>query len=56
MLWPEKRGSSCDWGRDGMPKDPKRTGTELFIVDNSDRDWKVANYLHDSYELSKGEA
>ena len=36
-----------------MPNDLKRTGTELFIVDNSDRDWKVANYLHDWCQLSR---
>lgn len=47
MLWAGKRGSSCDWGQDTMPRDQKRTGTEFLIVDNSDRDWKVANYLHE---------
>jgi len=28
------------------------SGTELFIVDNSDRDWKVLRYLHDWCQLS----
>jgi len=28
------------------------TGSELFIVDNSDRDWKVARYLRDWCRLS----
>jgi superfamily II DNA or RNA helicase len=36
---------------------PKRsstvTGSELFIVDNSDEDWKVLRYLHDWCQLSK---
>ena len=30
----------------------KPTGSELFIVDNSDRDWKVARYLRDWCRLS----
>ncbi len=25
----------------------KRKGTDLFIVDNSDSEWKVRDYLHD---------
>lgn len=36
---------------------PKRTsattGSELFIVDNSDEDWKAARYLYDWCQLSK---
>ena len=36
---------------------PKRTnpstGSELFIVDNSEDDWKVLRYLHDWCQLSK---
>ena len=31
-----------------------KAGSELFIVDNSDNDWKVLNYLHDWCQLSKG--
>ncbi|MFO8102107.1 MAG: helicase-related protein [Dehalococcoidia bacterium] len=31
----------------------KRPGSELFIVDNSDDDWKVRDYLHDWCQLSK---
>ncbi len=31
----------------------EKTGGELFIVDNSDYDWKVVRYLHDWCELSK---
>ncbi len=31
-----------------------KTGTELFIVDNSDTDWKVIHYLHDWCQLAKG--
>ena len=30
----------------------KTTGSDLFIVDNSDRDWKVVRYLHDWCRLS----
>lgn len=29
-----------------------KTGSELFIVDNSDQDWKVLKYLHDWCQLS----
>jgi superfamily II DNA or RNA helicase len=31
-----------------------RTGSELFIVDNSDDDWKAQRYLHDWCGLSRG--
>ena len=31
----------------------KKKGSELFIVDNSDQDWKVLNYLHDWCQLSE---
>jgi len=36
-----------------MPKRSSKTGSELFIVDNSDDDWKVARYLRDWCQLSK---
>jgi hypothetical protein len=37
-----------------MPKRiSARTGSELFIVDNSDEEWKVLRYLHDWCQLSK---
>ena len=36
-----------------MPKRTSQTGSELFIVDNSDEDWKVVRYLHDWCQLSK---
>ncbi len=36
-----------------MPNRTSRTGSELFIVDNSDEDWKVLRYLHDWCQLSK---
>ena len=32
---------------------PKQPGGDLFIVDNSDQDWKVRRYLHDWCELSR---
>lgn len=37
-----------------MPKRTSKTGGELFIVDNSDDDWKVLRYLRDWCDLSKG--
>lgn len=38
-----------------MPKRTSRTtGSELFIVDNSDDEWKVLRYLHDWCQLSRG--
>lgn len=36
-----------------MPKRTSSTGSELFIVDNSDNDWKVLRYLHDWCRISK---
>lgn len=30
----------------------KKTGNDLFIVDNSDDDWKVLNYLSEWAEIS----
>src|ERR1017187_4112906 len=36
-----------------MPDKTTNTGSELFIVDNSDADWKVLRYLHDWCQISK---
>lgn len=36
-----------------MPKRTSPTGSELFIVDNSDDDWKAVRYLRDWCQLSK---
>lgn len=36
-----------------MPKRTSQAGSELFIVDNSDEDWKVVRYLHDWCQISK---
>jgi superfamily II DNA or RNA helicase len=36
-----------------MPNRVSISGSELFIVDNSDQDWKVARYLHDWCQISK---
>jgi len=36
-----------------MPKRVSQTGSELFIVDNSEEDWKVVRYLHDWCQISK---
>ncbi|MEW6238074.1 MAG: helicase-related protein [Candidatus Omnitrophota bacterium] len=35
-----------------MPNKISKTGSELFIVDNSDADWKVQRYLSDWCEIS----
>src|SRR5829696_3235076 len=37
-----------------MPNKTSVTGSELFIVDNSDDDWKVLRYLHDWCQIAKG--
>ena len=37
-----------------MPTKRSLTGSELFIVDNSDEDWKVLRYLHDWCQIAKG--
>src|SRR2546421_12564583 len=37
-----------------MPSRTSKAGSELFIVDNSDEDWKVMRYLHDWCQISKG--
>ncbi len=34
-------------------RSPKKSGTDLFIIDNSDEDWKVSDYLHDWCQLSQ---
>jgi superfamily II DNA or RNA helicase len=36
-----------------MPSRTSKTGSELFIVDNSDAYWKVLRYLHDWCQLSR---
>jgi superfamily II DNA or RNA helicase len=36
-----------------MPQRSSPTGSELFIVDNSQEDWKVLRYLHDWCQLSQ---
>jgi hypothetical protein len=36
-----------------MPSRTSLTGCELFIVDNSDTDWKVPKFLHDWCRTSK---
>src|ERR1043166_5897749 len=36
-----------------MPNRTSKTGSELFIVDNSDVDWKVLRYLHEWCQISK---
>jgi HKD family nuclease len=36
-----------------VPSRTSVTGSELFIVDNSDEDWKVLRYLHDWCRISK---
>jgi superfamily II DNA or RNA helicase len=36
-----------------LPKRTSLSGSDLFIVDNSDEDWKVVRYLHDWCQLSR---
>jgi len=36
-----------------VPTRTSSTGSELFIVDNSDEEWKVQRYLHDWCQISK---
>jgi HKD family nuclease len=36
-----------------MPNRASKSGSELFIVDNSDVDWKVLRYLHDWCQISR---
>src|ERR1700680_3830658 len=36
-----------------MPNRTSKSGSDLFIVDNSDTDWKVLRYLHDWCQISK---
>ena len=36
----------------GMTKETAVSGSELFIVDNTDQDWKVLRYLHDWCQIS----
>src|SRR4051812_47927486 len=36
-----------------MPKRTSTSGSELFIVDNSDTDWKVLRYLHDWCQIAR---
>jgi len=35
-----------------MNSEKKLQGSDLFIVDNSDSDWKVKNYLHEWTDLA----
>src|SRR5580700_1341191 len=35
-----------------MPKRTSTSGSELFIVDNSEAEWKVLRYLHDWCQIS----
>jgi hypothetical protein len=44
-----------DGARYPMPnRTSSTTGSELFIVDNSDEDWKVLRYLQDWCQIAKG--
>ena len=35
-----------------MVTDTKKTGADLFIVDNSDQDWKVKEYLREWTDIA----
>src|ERR1035441_6222802 len=53
---PESRRQSPKWRtrevRGPMTEQTKPQGGDVFIVDNSDSDWKVRRYLHDWAEIS----
>jgi hypothetical protein len=36
-----------------MAKEKTTSGSDLFIVDNSDSEWKVKNYLHEWADISR---
>ena len=36
-----------------MAKEKTTSGSDLFIVDNSDSDWKVKNYLSEWADIAK---
>lgn len=36
-----------------MAKDKTNSGSDLFIFDNSDSDWKVSNYLSEWADIAK---
>ena len=36
-----------------MSEDKKKRGGDLFIVDNSDADWKVKRYLHEWADIAR---
>ena len=36
-----------------MASEKQRQGSDLFLVDNSDKDWEVLRYLRDWGQLSK---
>ena len=36
-----------------MSQEPRLQGGDIFIVDNSDQDWKVRRYLHDWAEVAR---
>ena len=38
-----------------MQENKSQKGSDLFIVDNSDSDWKVRNYLHEWTDLCEHE-
>ena len=47
------QGGASQSERYVLPKKTSLTGSELFIVDNSDEDWKAVRYLRDWCQLSK---
>ena len=36
-----------------MAKDKTASGSDLFIVDNTDTDWKVSNYLYEWADIAR---
>lgn len=46
-------GSDVESKQENIVGKKRRPGSELFIVDNSDADWKVRDYLHEWADLAR---
>ncbi len=42
---PHRRHDRCSLGAWAMGDDQRKPGSDLFIIDNSDADWKVTLYV-----------
>jgi len=53
MPVPEMKGPKKPTGKLRVSPKSQRPGGELFIVDNSDTDWKVAQYLSEWCNIAR---